>query len=259
MTFREYLQHYTTWYRVAGMFLAAAGSVLICLAVIRLAARSMARRYRPESRRDFIHFEVRSLTERFYELIFSNTSILLFVSMYFMVDYFGIGDSYKGLWDRYSGIILLGFLMCSILLVSFTDNLIIPLKNVQPGDRAGMRLMGMLYMLIIFVYIKYIYDDNNYDSIVIYFLSMVIGRFIYFDASLESFNDAMKDTTRNLPLLLLGLFCTVTMSLFGWGTGYLLKVNGVVFNLFLAHLYLLVVIFIVHWISIISDARGRYR
>lgn len=69
----------------------------------------------------------------------------------------------------------------------------------------------------------------------------------------------MKDTTRNLPLLLLGLFCTVTMSLFGWGTGYLLKVNGVVFNLFLAHLYLLAVIFIVHWISIISDARGRYR
>jgi len=242
----DYLKHYTTWYKVMGMFLAAAMTIGFCLFIILMASRKMALRYSAETCQAFLKDEIRSLSERFYELVFSNTSVLLFVSLYFMIDYFGIGYRFKEVWAKYNGIILLVFLMASILMISFMDNLIVPLRNVQPGDRAAMRLMGMLYMLIIFAYIKFVYQDSNYDNIIMYFLTMVIGRFVYLDASLESFQDAMKDTMRNLPLLLLGLLCTILISLFGWGTGYLIRVNGVVFNLFIAHLYLLLVIFIVH-------------
>ncbi len=251
MTLMGYLKHYTTWYMVLGMLLAAVCAVFICLALIVFASKGMSHRYSLRTRQAFVEDEVHSLAERFYELIFSNISVLLFVSLYFMIDYFGVGQGYRAIWNKYNGIILLGFLMCSILLISLMDKLIVPLRNVKPGDRANMRLMGMLYMLFIFAYIKFIYDDSNYDGIIIYFLTMVIGRFVYFDASLESFGDAMKDTFRNLPILFLGLLCTVIISSFGFLSGYLLRVNGVVFNLFLAHLYLLPVIFIIHWTRVI--------
>ena len=228
------------------MLVSATAVIAASLLFILAFARRKSVRYTPDTRRAFVRDETVSQSEKFYELIFSNTSILVFVAVYFMIDYFGIGYRFKEVWAKYNGIILLVFLMASILMISFMDNLIVPLRNVQPGDRAAMRLMGMLYMLIIFAYIKFVYQDSNYDNIIMYFLTMVIGRFVYLDASLESFQDAMKDTMRNLPLLLLGLLCTILISLFGWGTGYLIRVNGVVFNLFIAHLYLLLVIFIVH-------------
>lgn len=256
--YMDYLKHYTTWYKVLGMLLIAAAAIGLCLWIILLTSRKKTLRYTKETRQAFQKDSVRSLSERFYELIFSNTSVLLFVSLYFMVDYFGIGYRYKEIWAKYNGIILLVFLMASILLISFIDNLIIPLNYVHPGDRAAMRLMGMLYMLVVFAYIKYIYQDSNYDNIIMYFLTMAIGRFVYLDASLESFRDAMKDTIRNLPLLLLGLLCTVIVSLFGWGTDYLIRVNGVVFNLFIAHLYLLLAIFIIHRIFAMRHPKQKH-
>ena len=246
MTFQQYLRHYIQWKGVLTMLVSASAVIALSLFFIALSARRMSVRYTPDTRKNFVRDETVSLSERFYELIFSNTAILMFVSVYFMIDYFGVGDRYREVWNKYNGIILLAFIVVSIVFTSFMDNLIIPLKNVHPGERASMRLMGMLYMLIIFAYIKFIYEDSNYDSIIIYFLTLVIGRFVYFDATLESFGNALKETFRNLPLMVLALICTGVLAWVGFGTGYLQKLNGVVFNLFLAHLYMLLVIFIVH-------------
>ena len=215
------------------MLVSATAVIAASLLFILAFARKKSVRYTPDTRRAFVRDETVSQSEKFYELIFSNTSILVFVAVYFMIDYFG-------------GIILLLFIVVSIVFTSFMDNLIIPLKNVHRGERSSMRLMGMLYMLIVFAYIKFIYEDSNYDSIIIYFLTLVIGRFVYFDATIESFGNAMKETFSNLPLLALALICTAMLAWVGFGTGYLLKLNGVVFNLFIAHVYLLLVIFIVH-------------
>lgn len=254
---RDILFHYLSWYGILGMFAVAAAAVSLSLWMIRAAARVFSRRVRRERRADYLTDETNSLAERFYELTFSNTAILLFVSIYFMIDYFGAGARFRGIWDTYNGIILLVLILASVLLTSFLDNLLIPLDNVRPGERASMRLMGMLYMLIVFAYIKFIYEDNNYDTIIIYFLTLVIGRFVYFDASLESFGSAMSESLRNLPLLFLTLLCTAAIGLFGWGTGYLYRENGVVFNLFLAHLYLLAVIFIIHRVHRLKGRKRR--
>lgn len=192
------------------------------------------------------HSEFMSLTERFYELVFSATSILLFVGIYFQIDYFGIGDAYRSVWETYNGLILLLFILISVMLNSFVDNIIIPLDHVRPGERATMRLAGMVYMIVVFAYIKFFYEDSNYDSIILYFLTLVIGRFVYFDASLESFSQAMKDVFTNIPLLLLALLSTGLVALVGFRSGYLLTQNGVVLNLFIGQLYLLAVIFVIH-------------
>ena len=99
-------------------------------------------------------------------------------------------------------------------------------------------------MLVIFAYIKFIYNDDNYDRIILYFLTLVIGRFVYFDVSISDAAGAVKDAASNIPYLLLALGCTGVLAWYGFGTGYLLKSNSVVMSLFIAHLFMVTVIFI---------------
>ncbi len=257
MDLHDYLSHYLQPGPILLMLLSAAVVISVCLAILYVSAKRMSRKYTPETQQHFIHDEMLSLTERFYELIFSATSILLFVGIYFLIDFLGVGASYREVWDKYSSILLLVFILASICLNSFIDNLIIPLYHVRPGERASMRLIGMLYMLLIFAYIKYIYLDNNYDSIILYFLTLVIGRFVYFDASVENFHNAMSAAFTSLPLLVLALLSTGVMAFVGFSSGYLLRSNGVVLSLFLAHLFLLAVIFIVHRLHLVQRLTGR--
>ncbi len=237
MLLTDYLRHYFNPSSMLLMLAVAAAAIVICLALIHTVSRSKGEQERI------------SITEQFYEMIFSSTTILLFVGTYFLIDFLGYGDR-NPLWQNYSDFILLGFILASVALNSLLDNLLIPLKNMKPGARSTMRLIGMLYMLIVFAYIKFIYEDDNYDRIIMYFLTLVIGRFVYFDASAEGFMTAMQDAARGLPLLGLALFCSGLIAYVGFSSGYLLRSNGVVFSLFIGHLYFLVVIFIFHWISL---------
>ena len=100
-------------------------------------------------------------------------------------------------------------------------------------------------MLIIFAYIKFIYLDDNYDAILIYFITMVIGRFVYFDASFRDFCQSMKELIDQLPILLLVLLSTALLALYGFKSGYLLASNGVVVSMFLAHFFVIFEIFLI--------------
>ncbi len=246
MGLRAYAKHYLQPQYILLMLIAAGAAIGICMFILNLAIRRKSYKYPQENREELTRKEGDSLIERFFELLFSATSILLFVGIYFLIDFFGVGIHDNAFWQKYNSFILLGFIFASITLNSLIDNLIIPLKNVKVGERSSIRLIGMLYMLIVFAYIKFIYNDNNYDSIILYFLTLVIGRFVYFDASVESFQNAIQDAARSLSLLILALFCTGVIALVGFTSGYLLRSNGVVLNLFLGHLFLLLVIFVIH-------------
>ena len=56
----------------------------------------------------------------------------------------------------------------------------------------------------------------------------------------------MQDALRNTPLLILALLCTGIMAFCGFHAGYLMKANGVVLSLFIAHLFLVTVITVVY-------------
>ncbi len=245
MNLLQYLVHYLNPSSAILMVLTAAACILACVGLIRVFTGNK----KPAVRQ--------GITEQFYELIFSATMILLFVGTYFLIDFLGYGDQ-NPLWIEYSDFILLGFILGSVIMNSVLDNFLIPLKNMKPGARSTMRLLGMLYMLIVFAYIKFIYQNDNYDNIIFYFLTLVIGRFVYFDASVEGFASAISDAIRALPLLVLALACSGVIAYVGFSSGYLLIANGVVFNLFVGHLYLLLVIFVVHWISLfVNFIRSR--
>lgn len=242
MSYAEYVKHYFTLPDCI-IFLVLA---LVLLAVV-YAAFYIYSKGRFKNPRKMQH-EFFSLTERFYELIFSGGSIIGFMAAYYLINRFVTAGPFFVFWSSYKDYLLLVFMIISILLNTFCDHVLVKLKRLNRSEMASIRLTGMLYMIIIFCYIKFIYEDNNYDMFITYFLTLMIGRFVYFDASFKDFLNCIKDAAKNIPIMIMGLTFLGLLCLWGYSTAYLLKHNGVITNIFFCHLYIIVAIFILHFV-----------
>ena len=241
-SFQEYLAHYFNPSDVIIFSLIAVG--LLVAVYIIFYVYSKGRFKNPQRVNEEFFF----LSERFYELIFSGGSIIGFMAVYFYLDFFDHSGPFFVFWDKYSDYLLLLFMVISIVLNSFLDHVLIRLKRIHREEMASIRLIGMLYMILIFGYIKFIYEDKNYDMFIAYFLTLMIGRFVYFDASFKDFLSCIKLAAANIPIMIMGLTYLGIMCLYGYNTGYLLKHNGVITNIFFVHVYIIVVIFLLHFI-----------
>lgn len=243
LSFSELLQHYTVPRDAGIFFLVSLGGILAVLLVIALYCRA-----KEKKAQDHYALRVRERTDwtvqRFAEILFSDTSMLAFISAYVMLDWFVVNPTARQIWTNYSDFILMGLIILSCVYNTFLDRVFLPLKKIKAEERSSLRLVSMIYMFVIFLYIKFIYEDNNYDSIITYFIGLMIGRFVFFGASLHEFVDAMKHAVHDLGMVGLSLALTAFMAWYGFGTGYLLRINGVVVSLFIAHLYLGVALFL---------------
>ncbi len=242
MSYAEYVKHYFTLPDCI-IFLVLA---LVLLAVV-YAVFYIYSKGRFKNPRKMQH-EFFSLTERFYELIFSGGSIIGFMAAYYLINRFVTAGAFYQFWSDYKDYLLLVFMIISILVNTFFDHVLVPLKRLDRDEMASIRLTGMLYMILIFCYIKFIYEDNNYDMFIAYFLTLMIGRFVYFDASFKDFLHCIKQAAANIPIMIMGLTYLGILCLYGYSTSYLLKHNGVITNIFFCHLYIVVAIFVLHFI-----------
>lgn len=207
-----------------------------------------------ELRRQELLREAASLIERFYELVFSGTSILFFMTVYYLIERFLLMETYRNFWDKYHDFLLLLLIILSCVVNSVWDKFLVRLGHLTKEEKASIRLIGMVYMILIFAYIKFIYENNNYDMFITYFIGLMVGRFVYFDASFSDFLMNLKAALYNIPLMILLLSYTGILSLYGFKTDYLLIHNGVISNVFLAHVFMCISIFILHRILKIVSA-----
>lgn len=235
MTLEQYVAHYLS---VPGVLWFA----LFSLAVTALMQIPTAL----SARKDSALFLER--LEMYCEMIYSATAMLFFIGVYFLISYryFDVPTEAYAVWNKYEDLILLAFLVFSIMIINLIDSVIVPLRTITGEHKASLRMMAMIYMLLIFAYIKFVYKDNNYDAIISYFILMVIGRFVYFDASFMEFVGHLKNLFRLLPVLIMALLTSGLMAWFGFATGYLLKKNGVVLSVGIAHLFVIFFISLLH-------------
>ena len=247
MVLIDYVKHYFSFPGILWFALFSAGVlILIHAALLGLTARSV--RKDPHGDTPAHTFLVQR--EMYAELLFSATSILLFVGIYFLISfrYFDFPETFYTVWDRYSGLFLIAALAVAILLVDLFDHFVIPVRRLSDDVRGALRIASMVYMIIIFLYIKFIYEDDNYDSIILYMLIMLISRFIYFDVSVKELRRIVSGLLQVLPTLGLVLATTGLLALFGFGTGYLLRGNGVVNSLWIGHLFVILELWLISFI-----------
>ena len=94
--------------------------------------------------------------ESFYEMAFASTSILLLLSLYYI-----IGDrinlhTVSKVWNQYKDWVLIGFLLVSMLVDRIFDRVLVPLRYISAQKRGSVRLMASIYVMLILMYIRFI-------------------------------------------------------------------------------------------------------
>jgi hypothetical protein len=239
-----YVQHYLNLQNAALFLIISFGGLIIILTLLFLYARRF--RDRDLGWRHTMSRKTVELFESFYELVFSSTSILFFLAAYYLIDRFLVDPTYRVFWDKYKDILLMVFIFLSIFLNAFLDHCVVSLRTLDSGQKAAIRLVSTIYMILIFLYIRFIYDDLNYNELIIYFFGLVIGRFVYFDFTWKDFSGTMKNVAKQLPLLVLILLYSALMCYVGFKSHYLWTSNGVIVSILIAHVFMDISICIAH-------------
>lgn len=246
-----YLLHYFDFKNAGPFFLVSFLCLVGVLAVILVAARAQTGYH---GRKDAANMDTRtlkavrkthfSLIESFYEMVFSSTAVLLFLSVYYELDaYWSPLSEY---WYKYRDILLLVFILLSVLVTSWLDVALVRLTHIKSEQKACIRLLSSFYIILILLYIKVIYQDDNYDTLIQYFLLLAAGRFLYFDFTWDWFKETIAGLWRNLPLLGLMAVYSAIVCWYGFKVDFLLKSNGVIVSTLIAHLFMDLCIFVMH-------------
>ena len=182
--------------------------------------------------------------ESFYEMAFASTSILLLLSLYYI-----IGDrinlhTVNNVWNQYKDWVLIIFLLVSMIVDRIFDCILVPLHYISAQKRGSVRLTASIYVMLILMYIRFIYEDYNYENLILYFVMLVIGRLIYFDVTWEGFRNDCIGLLKNLPVLLLMSVYSAAVVWYGFTSGFLMKANGVIVSTLIAHLFMDICIFL---------------
>lgn len=225
-------------------FIAAFLGVSVCVFLIITAARVTAGR-------ESFYDRAGNRVQRFYEMIISGASVMSFACAYVILNHIyslteGSGSTFTYMWENWKDFILLLLICLSCVINSLLDRLIIPLKLIDNGEKASVRMLSMFYVIIILVYLNMIGDESEYSPVMMYYLGLMIGRFVYFDASFADFIDAVRNLFGNLLLLVLGLILTSALAFYGFNAGYLLERNYFIVGVFYTQLFMLAAVFILH-------------
>ena len=207
---RYYVSHYFDFKNIGIFLLVSLIGLITVLAIVLFTAKLQVHRrlnYEGLDECDVAEITRRhrfreiGMIESFYEMTFSSTSVLLFLSLYYIIDA-RIPQAFF-YWSKYQDFILLLFLILSVFFTGWLDRFLVPLEYLPPDQKSSVRLVSSFYIILILMYIKFIYDDSNYDALILYFVSLAIGRFVYFDFTAEDFISTISKLLKNLYLLIL--------------------------------------------------------
>ena len=238
--------------------LAAFTGVVICLALILGGVAISVQSFSREERTGAFYLRAHNRIQQFYEMMIAGTSVMSFSCAYVITNHIyakvldgaTVSDEtfsfFIHSWENGRDFILLLLICLSCVLNTILDRFLIPLKHLSREEKASIRMLAMFYVIIVLVYLNRIGDESEYNPVMMYYLGLMVGRFVYFDASFSDFIDALKNLFRNLSLLVLGLALTGILCYFGFDSGYLLERNYYIVGIFYTNLFLLLVIFVIY-------------
>ena len=205
-------------------------------------------------------------SQRLFEMLIAGTSVMSFSCSYVILNHLyalvqsGVAkhlNHYEKMmiqmWTDGKDFVLLLLILMSCVFNTVLDSLIIPLKKITKEEKATIRMMAMFYVIIILMYLNIIGDESQYSPVMMYYFGLMIGRFIYFDASFKDFLVALKNMFFNSPYLLLTIILTYTLATLGFKMSFLLERNYFIVGVFYTHLFMMAVVFIIHTIWMIRD------
>lgn len=248
MTREGYIEHYFDFSNSGRFFLVAFGGLFLTLAIILITSII---KDRAEEGLPHAHLFI----ESFYEMVFSSTSILFFLSLYYMAD--SRIQSIMPYWEKYHDVFLLAFIIASVFMTNWLDRFLVKLSSLDDSRKASIRLVSSFYIILILLYIRFIYENTNYNTLIIYFITLALGRFVYFDFTWSEFGSMVEGVIRHLPLLAIIIVYSGIVCWYGFKVQFLLKSTGVIVCTLIAHLFMDLAIFVVHHTRVLKLVTGK--
>ena len=255
MTFEAYVNtDFTIGQKILFFVISFLGLAIVFTAIC-VFSKIKSKSVQKSDRKNYFYETAHNLTQRFMEMIISATSVMTFACAYIILNHIYSlacsmgGAKYKGFisfWENGKDFILLLLICISCLLNTLFDRIIIRLKAVTREEIASLRLLSMFYVILILLFLNRIGDESEYSPVMLYYLGLMIGRFVYFDASFTDFVGAMKNAFKNILLLVLGLVLVGGLSFYGFNAGYLLERNYYIVGVYYTQLFILLGVFVVH-------------
>ena len=150
---RYYILHYFDPANVGSFLLVSLLGLILVLTLVLLIAKLQIQRQLKEETEEKCEKKYAGrntsagsirLWKSFYELVFSGTSILLFLSLYYIID--ERLPQISMYWEKYQDVVLLVFIVLSVFLTSWLDVVLVKLTHLEPEQKASVRLIcGLLY------------------------------------------------------------------------------------------------------------------
>ena len=262
MNVGAYINPDFTWYKKLFFFLVTYLMISVCILGIAGVERLIVKDQGSKRDSDYLYKDrLNDQIQRFMEMVISGTSVMMFSCSYVIINHISTlitsgagGSAPRALvlltraWTEGKDFILLLLIIMSCVVNSILDHYIIPLKRLTKEEKATMRMLGMFYVIVILIYLNTIGDESQYGPVMMYYFGLMIGRFVYFDASFMDFVHNLKNVFFNLPFLLVTLVLTGVLALIGFKMSFFLERNYYIVGLFYTHLFMLVCVFVIYWI-----------
>lgn len=246
--------------------MAFAGLLIISLIIMFGTRMSVCLVHSSERHDEFKRRTVDNM-QLFFEMMISSTSVILFACAYIICNHIfelltplyqakKMGSMPMGIkwfyyqWDKNKDFLLLFLISMTCFINTVLDKIIIPLRRISKEDKASVRMLGMFYAIIVLTCFTTFGDatvsKEQYSPIMMYYFGLMIGRFVYFDASFIDFIYAILGAIKHGLLLVFALLLSGILSVIGFKLGYLIKENYYIVGLLYTDIFILVAIFIMH-------------
>ena len=244
-------------------FILSLAGIIVCNILIIAGTRFVFLFLKDRKDRNKINNRILDMVQMFYEMIISATSVMSFACAYVICNHVyslviaeGIHSGYFGIfadiWGNWKDFILLLLILSSCILNTILDSLLIPIKRIDKETKATIRMIAMFYAIIVLICLNSYGDESEYSPVMMYYLGLMIGRFVYFDASFGDFITAVRNVIMKSPLLLLGLTLSGGLCCIGFKAGFFLERNYYIVGVFYTHVFLLAAVFILHHSHILN-------
>ncbi len=260
MNIDAYINPDFTWYKKCFFFLITVFIISMCVLGIAGVEKILAGKNKRDDWEEIYSERLTNHLQRFFEMIIAGTSVMMFSCAYVVINHIftlissGSATADRRLfiylvkaWSEGKDFVLLILICFSCFFNSFLDRLLIPLNKLAKEEKATMRMLGMFYVIIILIYLNHIGDESQYSPVTMYYFGLMIGRFVYFDASFMDFIEAIKNCFFNLPFLILTLTVVGILCAIGFNMGFFLERNYYIVGIFYAHLFMLFCVFLNYW------------
>lgn len=259
MTFKSYTNPDFTLIQKLIFFGITLALIFICIGIIRLVTKVLFGKEEYYDGDRSLSAVRANNVQLFFEMIISGASVMSFACAYVVCNHiFTLLQGMKGsatyqawmpfinIWSEGKDFALLLLICISCVLNTILDKFIIPLKRISREKKASIRMLAMFYAILILIFLNTIGDESEYSPVMMYYLGLMVGRFVYFDASFIDFLQALKNVFMNLYLLVMCLATMGILCFIGFKLGYLLERNYYIVGIFYTHLFMLLVVFLIH-------------